>query len=61
MQVTLCDWCHPKDTPATFRVSFARIMPPGPPNLGGMVAESDKPIDLCKKHYDEMWCGHGPR
>ena len=54
MQRTLCDWCLPEiNNDARFRLMFMR--------LDNLAAEADMPIDLCKKHYDELYRLHCQR
>jgi len=52
MQRTLCDWCT-ETNDANFRVAFQRLVA----DEGRSIPEAtaDRSIDLCRKHYDELW------
>jgi hypothetical protein len=56
--MVLCDLC-PNDislVPAEYRVEFHRI---GGPKMPDGDTSSDKPVDLCQRHYDKVWeCLH---
>ena len=59
MQRTLCDWCSASPlhiamvNDAEFRVQFERLTPPFNPPPGDN--SSDRPIDLCRMHYEALW------
>ena len=52
MQLTLCDHC-PRTTTVTahYRLRLLRLKD------GEERGTADRDIDLCQKHYDELWRG----
>ena len=55
MQIMICDLCPPQEhATALYRVSFNRVGP-GALRMPDGDTSSDRPIDMCQKHYDEIF------